>query len=74
VRGHIPVAATPHYRTAAPISGNVSAANVEFGFEMKVTRVNEARVSPGRSLTTRGSVSMRLGEKVDADLAAGMSA
>jgi len=68
---HIPLAATPHYRNAAPISGVASFANVEFDFEMKVARVAEhPRITRPYSDEAWAALN-DLGRKVDASLAAG---
>ncbi len=39
--GHIPLACTPEPSSAAPIEGAVEKAEVEFSYDMKVTRVRE---------------------------------
>ena len=68
---HVPLAATPHFRNAAPISGMASAANVEFDFDMKINRVAEhPRITKPYSDEAWAALN-EVGRKVDAALVAG---
>ncbi len=71
---HIPLAATPHYRNAAPISGGFSSAGapeVSFDFDMQVRRVAEhPRITRPFSDAAWADLNA-MGHKVDQVLAAG---
>ncbi|MGO9389385.1 transglutaminase family protein [Rhodoblastus sp.] len=67
--GHLPLAATPHFASAAPIEGMVEPAQCEFGFDMHVERLDEKpRVTLPFSDESWLALDA-LGKKVDADLA-----
>ena len=67
---HIPLAATPHFRNAAPVSGALlDRVETSFGFDMRVTRVAEhPRITKPFSDESWEALNA-LGEKVDEALA-----
>ncbi|HXZ19966.1 MAG TPA: transglutaminase family protein, partial [Candidatus Acidoferrales bacterium] len=69
--GHIPLAATPDPSSAAPVSGMVSPCEVEFEHEMRVTRIHEDPRVTKPYTDRQWSAICELGDRIDAELAAG---
>jgi uncharacterized protein (DUF2126 family) len=69
--GHLPIAATPHYSSAAPIEGYITGdAHADFSFEMTVERLDEKpRVTAPFSDDAWNALDA-LGRRVDQDLRA----
>ena len=69
--GHIPLAATPEPRSAAPVTGLVSPSKVEFHHEMRVRRIYEpARVTKPYT-EEQWQELYHLGQRIDEELVAG---
>jgi len=69
--GHIPLACTPHYASAAPVVGAMDKAETTFEFDNSVTRIHEdPRVTKPFTEEQWASIEA-LGYKIDEDLEAG---
>jgi uncharacterized protein (DUF2126 family) len=69
--GHLPLAATPHPGSAAPITGTASRAKTDFSFEMSVTRLAQpARITAPFDEAAWARLDA-VGEQVEGDLSAG---
>ncbi|MCG9791346.1 transglutaminase family protein [Flavobacterium algicola] len=69
--GHIPLCCTPHYESAAPVTGATGKCEVTFDFENKVTRIHEdPRVTKPYSDNQWKDI-MEVGNVVEKDLIEG---
>ena len=69
--GHIPLACTPQPSGAAPIEGLIDECEVEFGHDMRVTRIHESPRVTKPYTEAQWQAVLALGEQVDQQLQAG---
>jgi len=63
--GHIPLACTPHPRSAAPLTGNTGVTNVTFSYTNEVERIEETPRSTKPLTTNQWSEVINLGHEVE---------
>ncbi|MCO8120295.1 transglutaminase family protein [Stieleria sp. TO1_6] len=66
--GHIPLACTPHYADAAPITGGHETCEVEFSHEMTVTRIEEGPRTTKPYSDAQWQQILQAGDRIDAQL------
>ncbi len=69
--GHIPLSATPHYSSAAPVTGTTDKCNVELEFNNQVFRIKEDPRTTLPYTDEQWDKIMKVGDDVEADLQAG---
>jgi len=69
--GHIPLSCTPHYESAAPVSGMSDKCETEFEFENSVTRILESPRVTKPYTEDQWKAIEKLGHKVEKDLQKG---
>ena len=69
--GHIPLACTPEPSSAAPIEGAVEKAEVEFSYDMTVTRVSETPRTTKPYTDEQWATLLAVGEAIERDIGKG---
>ncbi len=69
--GHIPLCCTPHYESAAPVTGATGICNVTFEFKNTVTRIHEDPRVTKPYTDEQWKKVMQVGDAVEKDLIAG---
>lgn len=69
--GHVPLCCTPHFQSAAPVTGSTDRCEVKFEYKNEVTRIHEDPRVTKPYTDEQWATMMGLGNKVDEDLQRG---